>query len=112
MDLGQTTIGEHARKYFPVVGTIFFFVLVSNLMSLIPGLRGSTVDVNVTAAWAIISFVVYNFVGIKHPRLEVHLPVHGPVVLESEIGGQVTTTCDCSRPSSCLSRSCFTSRAS
>ena len=40
-DLGETTIGENWRNYFPVVGSIFFFVLVSNVMSLIPGLPGS-----------------------------------------------------------------------
>ena len=54
-DLGETTIGNDWRRYFPIVGTIFFFVLVSNIMSLIPGLLGSTSDANVTFAWAIIS---------------------------------------------------------
>ena len=34
--LVETTIGEEWRRYFPIVGTIFFFVLVSNVMSLVP----------------------------------------------------------------------------
>ena len=31
-------MGPKWRKYFPIVGTIFFFILISNLMGLIPGL--------------------------------------------------------------------------
>jgi len=87
-DLGQTTIGEEWRRYFPVVGTIFFFVLVSNVMSLIPGLLGSTSDVNVTFAWAIISFVVYNFVGIKQHGWKYIYQFMGPSIMNMEIGGK------------------------
>jgi F-type H+-transporting ATPase subunit a len=87
-DLGQTTIGEEWRRYFPVVGTIFFFVLVSNVMSLIPGLLGSTSDVNVTFAWAIISFVVYNFVGIKQHGWKYIYQFMGPSIMDMEIGGK------------------------
>jgi len=87
-DLGETTIGENWRAYFPVVGSIFFFVLVSNVMSLIPGLLGSTSDVNVTFAWAIISFVVYNFVGIKQHGWKYIYQFMGPSIMNMEIGGK------------------------
>ena len=87
-DLGETTIGENWRNYFPVVGSIFFFVLVSNVMSLIPGIPGSTGDVNVTFAWAIISFVVYNFVGIKQHGWKYIYQFMGPSLMEKEIGGK------------------------
>jgi F-type H+-transporting ATPase subunit a len=65
--LARDMIGEEWKRYFPIVGTIFVFILVSNVLGLIPGVGGSTSDVNTTTAWAIISFVVYNAVGIhKH----------------------------------------------
>ena len=86
-DLGETTIGPEWRKYFPVVGTIFFFVLVSNLMSLVPGLLGSTSDANVTYAWAIISFVVYNAVGIAKHGWKYIYQFMGPALMNKEIGG-------------------------
>jgi F-type H+-transporting ATPase subunit a len=63
--LARDTMGEEWRRYFALVGTIFLFILVSNLMGLVPGLRGSTSDINTTAAWGIISFLAYNFVGIR-----------------------------------------------
>ncbi|MAG32536.1 MAG: F0F1 ATP synthase subunit A [Deltaproteobacteria bacterium] len=87
-DLGETTIGEEWRRYFPVVGTIFFFVLVSNFMSLIPGLLGSTSDRNVTFAWAIVSFAVYNFVGIKQHGWKYIYQFMGPALWELEAGGK------------------------
>jgi F-type H+-transporting ATPase subunit a len=63
--LARDVMGEHWRRYFPLVGTIFVFILVSNIMGLVPGLGGATSDVNTTTAWAIISFLVYNYVGIR-----------------------------------------------
>lgn len=87
-DLGETTIGDEWRRYFPVVGTIFFFVLVSNLMSLVPGMLGSTSDANVTFAWAIISFVVYNFVGIRQHGWKYIYQFMGPAMWQPEIGGK------------------------
>jgi hypothetical protein len=60
-------MGEEWRRYFPLVGTIFAFVLVSNLLGLVPGVGGASSDVNMTTAWAIISFLTYNAIGIhKH----------------------------------------------
>jgi F-type H+-transporting ATPase subunit a len=87
-DLGETTIGDEWRRYFPIVGTIFFFVLVSNVMSLVPGLLGSTSDANITFAWAIISFVVYNYVGIKQHGWKYIYQFMGPALKEIEIGGK------------------------
>jgi F-type H+-transporting ATPase subunit a len=87
-DLGETTIGPEWRRYFPVVGTIFFFVLISNMMSLVPGLLGSTSDANVTFAWAIISFVVYNYVGIRQHKWKYIYQFMGPGLMNLDIGGK------------------------
>jgi F-type H+-transporting ATPase subunit a len=87
-DLGETTIGENWRAYFPVVGTIFFFILVSNVMNLIPGIPGSTADANTTYAWGVISFVVYNYVGIKQHGWKYIYQFMGPSMMNLEIGGK------------------------
>lgn len=63
--LAKTTMGDQWRRYFPVVGTMFFFILISNLMNLVPGALGATIDINTPAAWAVISFAVYNYVGVR-----------------------------------------------
>lgn len=86
-DLGQTTIGEEWRRYFPVVGTIFFFVLVSNLMNLIPGIQGTTANPNITYAWGFLSFIVYNFVGIRQHGWKYIYQFMGPTLWQPHIGG-------------------------
>jgi len=86
--LSRDIMGEDWRKHFPLVGTIFFFVLVSNMMGLIPWLGGSTSDVNTTAAWAIISFSYYNYVGIRTHGWKYIYQFMGPSLWEAEIGGK------------------------
>lgn len=88
VDLAEMTIGPEYRRYFPVVGTIFLFVLLSNVMSLVPGLSGSTSDVNTTTAWAIISFIVYNFVGIKQHGFKYIYQFMGPSIVDMNVGGK------------------------
>jgi len=54
----------------------------------VPGLLGSTSDANVTFAWGIISFAVYNFVGIKQHGWKYIYQFMGPSLMEKEIGGK------------------------
>jgi F-type H+-transporting ATPase subunit a len=60
------TMGEHGRPYFPLIATLAIFVLVSNLIGLIPGFFPPTANINTTAACAIIVFLSTHVVGIKH----------------------------------------------
>jgi F-type H+-transporting ATPase subunit a len=63
--LAEQNMGHKWRTYFPFVATLFFFILISNLMGLVPGLGGATTNANTTWAWAIISFGVHQYVGIR-----------------------------------------------
>lgn len=68
-----------ARKFFPLVATIFFFVLFSNWVELIPGLgtvgiqhgheiipflRSSSADLNMTLAISLVAVFTVQFMGI------------------------------------------------
>lgn len=85
-ELSRDIMGEEWRKHFPLIGTIFFFVLISNLMGLVPGLGGATADVNTTAAWGIISFSYYNYVGIRIHGLKYIYQFMGPALMSVKIG--------------------------
>ena len=64
--MGKDVIGEeHARKYLPLVATIGLFVLVSNLIGIIPGFESPTSNINVTLVLALVVFLYYNYEGIK-----------------------------------------------
>jgi F-type H+-transporting ATPase subunit a len=69
VELARDIIGPEYERFMGLVGTLFLFILLSNFMGLIPGVGGSTSFYETTWAWAIVSFVVYNYVGIrKHGR--------------------------------------------
>jgi F-type H+-transporting ATPase subunit a len=88
-DLGKSTMGEeHYRKYFPVVGSIFFFVLVANLMGLVPWMAGASSAVETAGACAVVSFCVYNFVGIREHGWKYIYQFMGPAIIETTIGGK------------------------
>ncbi|UCF37524.1 MAG: F0F1 ATP synthase subunit A, partial [Acidobacteriota bacterium] len=63
--LSQDMIGPHARKFFPLLGALFLYILVGNLMGLVPGFMSPTSNINVTASCAIVVFIYYNYVGFR-----------------------------------------------
>lgn len=77
----ESVIGEHdAPKYFPVIGSIFIFIFVSNLMGLIPGFPASTGDLNTTLALGTFVFLYYNAMGLKEGGLGYIKHFFGPVM--------------------------------
>jgi len=87
-NLAQDRIGPDWRRYFPVVGTMFLFILVANLMGLLPGVGGATADANTTWAWAVIAWVVYTVVGIAKHKHVYLIKFMGPSFFEREMFGR------------------------
>ena len=71
---------KYGRRFFPVVTTIFLFVIMNAWLSLLPGfgsilvnveghevhlLRGANTDINFPLALALISFVFVEYLGIS-----------------------------------------------
>ena len=81
LNLCQDVAGEkNGRRFFPIVTTIFLFVLMNAWLSLVPGfgsitvhaaegevhlLRGANTDINMPLALALISFVFVEYFGIR-----------------------------------------------
>ena len=88
-NLGRDVMGEQWMKYMPLVGTLGAFILISNLMGLIPGIGGATSFVETAFSWALISFGIYNYVGIRAHGWKYIYQFMGPSLWEPEIGGKV-----------------------
>jgi F-type H+-transporting ATPase subunit a len=58
-------IGPEGKRYLPIVGTIFIYILVMNLEGLIPGWKSPTANINVTAALALTVFLYVQYQGIR-----------------------------------------------
>ncbi len=65
MTQSDAIIGKQGRKYVPFFATFFFFILVSNLMGLLPGFAPPTGNLNTTLGLALVSFVGYNVIGAR-----------------------------------------------
>ena len=86
--LAQQTMGPEWKKWFPFAGAMFFFILIANLIGLIPGFA-MTDNVNVAAAWAVISYVLFNYVGIRQHGLQHYLIKYmGPSFYTWHVGGK------------------------
>ncbi|OQY41363.1 MAG: ATP synthase F0 subunit A [Desulfobacteraceae bacterium 4572_87] len=57
--------GPEGRFFFPFIATVFLFVLVSNLIGLIPGMFSPTANLNTTLALALCTFIYTHVIGIK-----------------------------------------------
>ncbi len=90
LNLMESTLGSMAaaEKYFPLVATIFIFILVSNLLGIFPGVgslmfenggkevplfRSPAADLNFTLAFALISVIVTNIIGMASVGVFKHL---------------------------------------
>lgn len=63
----SSSMGEHAKKYVNYVGTLFLFVLLSNISGLF-GLRPPTADFGTTFSLALITFVMIQYNNFKYNK--------------------------------------------
>jgi len=64
-DQGRQVIGDGHERFMPFVGALFLFILVGNLLGLLPGLEAPTSYLVVPLGCAIATFVYYNYHGIR-----------------------------------------------
>ena len=58
-------LGHDTHKHAWLFQTLFFFILLSNLIGIIPGFVSPTQVIYVPAGCAILSFLYFNYVGIR-----------------------------------------------
>ncbi len=64
-DIAKPSIGVKYRKYLPYLLSAFFFILIGNLLGLLPLGVTATSHIMVTAALALFTFAVTQFAGTK-----------------------------------------------
>lgn len=73
----RDSIGEGYEKYSPYLLTAFFFILINNLLGIIPFFPGGanvTGNIAVTMALALFTFIAVNVFGTKHYFKEIFWP--------------------------------------
>jgi F-type H+-transporting ATPase subunit a len=72
-EVARSNMGEAGLRYMPYLLTTFFFILMMNLMGLVPYGVSATGNVNVTAGLALIAFVVIQASAIRAQGLRHYL---------------------------------------
>lgn len=68
-EVAKPSIGKKYEKFVPYLLTVFFFILLNNLLGLIPVLPGGanlTGNIAVTMVLAVFTFAITTFNGTKH----------------------------------------------
>jgi F-type H+-transporting ATPase subunit a len=61
----RDVVGDKAKEFLPLIGSLAVFIFFSNVMGLIPGFLPPTTNMNATAACAIVVFLWYHGYGIR-----------------------------------------------
>ena len=86
---------QSPRQYLPFIGTLFIFIAISNLLSVVPGFYPPTASLSTTAALAICVFVAVPIYGISHKGFIGYLKIYTKpsiLVLPFNIIGDLSRT--------------------
>ena len=64
-NMGEGAIGHGYEKHLPFLATLFLFILFSNILGLVPSFKTCTGTLGCTWALSLISFIYFNYYGIK-----------------------------------------------
>ncbi len=86
-------VPEHRRLIMPFIASLWLFLIVANLLGLIPGLHSPTRDLSVTSALAVLVFLSVHWFGIKTQGLKNYLHHYlkpSPILLPFHIISEIT----------------------
>jgi len=64
---------EHGKKYAPFFGALFVFILLMNLIGVIPGFESPTMTVSVPLGLAVVVFLYYHWMGLREQGIGKYL---------------------------------------
>ncbi len=96
--LNRDIIGKEGRRFIPIVGSLFLFIITMNYFGLLPGLSAPTMNINVPAGMAIFVFLYYNLQGIKKHKFAYIKQFTGEYIFIAPIMGPIEFISHLSRP--------------
>jgi F-type H+-transporting ATPase subunit a len=84
-------VGPHGEGYVPYLLTLFFFILAMNLLGLLPYGSTATGNITVTAALAVMAFIVIEITGMRTlgPKGYMQTIFYLPHGLPGGVGGAI-----------------------
>lgn len=72
-DFTKGVIGPMGRKFTPLIGSFFLYILVMNSLGIIPGFLPPTSNLNTTIALALVTFCAVQYAGISANGIVGHI---------------------------------------
>ena len=63
--LAEDSIGHDWKRYMPLIGTLGLFILIGNLLNIVPGLGAPTGFIETNLAWAIVCVLTSEIASIR-----------------------------------------------
>ena len=95
IDAIEAVIPGKSELLLPFVGTLWIYILISNLCGIVPGLSAPTADLSVTAALALLVFLSVHWYGIKSEGLTRYLNHYtrpSPILLPFHVISEISRT--------------------
>ncbi|APG25309.1 MULTISPECIES: F0F1 ATP synthase subunit A [Syntrophotalea] len=77
--MARETMGSRGVVYFPLIATLALFLLVSNLLGLIPGFAPPTASLNTNLALALTVFAMTHIIGFREHGIRYLKHFTGPI---------------------------------
>lgn len=72
-DAVKDVLPEQVNLVFPFIASLWIFILISNLIGVVPGFYSPTADLSVTAGLAILTFLSVHWFGVRSEGLKNYL---------------------------------------
>lgn len=93
--VAEVVPAEDVPSVLPFIGTLWLFIVLSNLLGLVPGLSSPTRDLSITSALAIIVFAAVHVYGVRAAGMGPYLKHYlspSPILLPFQLISEVTRT--------------------
>ena len=80
MDFFAENLGkERAKMLFPMMATFFLYIVIGNMIGLIPGFMSPTSSLNITFAMTLMVWVTHHVLGFRYHGIKYYKHFMGPV---------------------------------
>ena len=91
----KEVVPNYYQQVTPFIATLWIYLVLANLLGLIPGLHSPTADLSVTAGLALIVFASVHWFGIRNLGLKTYLKHYlspNPIMLPFHLMSEISRT--------------------